>query len=93
MAAGFSALAPTLGTITPVIGAGGFATVPTAAGSVAGYVVVAALFSRNWMTRELEKKETEKASTIDKSSVKSATKKPKVAVALVSIMIAMKSSL
>ncbi|PWA53321.1 hypothetical protein CTI12_AA446500 [Artemisia annua] len=46
MAAKFSALAPTLGTITPVIGAGGFATVPTAAGSVAGYVVVAALFSR-----------------------------------------------
>ena len=46
MAAGFSALAPTLGTITPVIGADGFATVPTAARSVAGYVVVAALFSR-----------------------------------------------
>ncbi|KAL8267660.1 hypothetical protein R6Q59_001458 [Mikania micrantha] len=44
IAAGFSALAPTLGTIVPVIGAGGFAAVATAAGSVAGSVAVAASF-------------------------------------------------
>lgn len=44
IAAGFSALAPTLGTIIPVIGAGGFAAVATAAGSVAGSVAVAASF-------------------------------------------------
>ncbi|KAL0333000.1 UNVERIFIED_CONTAM: Transmembrane and coiled-coil domain-containing protein 4 [Sesamum calycinum] len=37
-----SALAPTLGTIIPVIGASGFAAVATAAGSVAGSVAVAA---------------------------------------------------
>ncbi|KAG6384950.1 hypothetical protein SASPL_153773 [Salvia splendens] len=44
IAAGFGALAPTLGTIIPVIGAGGFAAVATAAGSVAGSVAVAASF-------------------------------------------------
>ncbi|PIN16614.1 hypothetical protein CDL12_10732 [Handroanthus impetiginosus] len=44
IAAGFSALAPTLGTIIPVIGASGFAAVATAAGSVAGSVAVAASF-------------------------------------------------
>ncbi|KAL0448439.1 UNVERIFIED_CONTAM: Transmembrane and coiled-coil domain-containing protein 4 [Sesamum latifolium] len=42
IAAGFGALAPTLGTIIPVIGASGFAAVATAAGSVAGSVAVAA---------------------------------------------------
>ncbi|XP_077246446.1 transmembrane/coiled-coil protein (DUF726) isoform X2 [Tasmannia lanceolata] len=44
IAAGFSALAPTLGTLVPVIGASGFAAVATAAGSVAGSVAVAASF-------------------------------------------------
>ncbi|KAG6383735.1 hypothetical protein SASPL_156500 [Salvia splendens] len=44
IAAGFGALAPALGTIIPVIGAGGFAAVATAAGSVAGSVAVAASF-------------------------------------------------
>ncbi|CAH1437202.1 unnamed protein product [Lactuca virosa] len=44
IAAGFSAIAPTLGAIIPVIGAGGFAAVATAAGSVAGSVAVAASF-------------------------------------------------
>ncbi|PIN26857.1 hypothetical protein CDL12_00401 [Handroanthus impetiginosus] len=44
IAAGFSALAPTLGTIVPFIGASGFAAVATAAGSVAGSVAVAASF-------------------------------------------------
>ncbi|KAL8477780.1 hypothetical protein ACS0TY_029904 [Phlomoides rotata] len=44
IAAGFGALAPTLGTIIPVIGASGFAAVATAAGSVAGSVAVAASF-------------------------------------------------
>lgn len=44
IAAGFSALAPTLGTIIPVIGASGFAAVASAAGSVAGSVAVAASF-------------------------------------------------
>ncbi|KAL3527176.1 hypothetical protein ACH5RR_011832 [Cinchona calisaya] len=44
IAAGFSALAPTLGTIVPVIGASGFAAVASAAGSVAGSVAVAASF-------------------------------------------------
>ncbi|GER49008.1 hypothetical protein STAS_26220 [Striga asiatica] len=44
IAAGFGALAPTLGTIIPVIGAGGFTAFATAAGSVAGSVAVAASF-------------------------------------------------
>lgn len=44
IAAGFGALAPTLGTVIPVIGASGFAAVATAAGSVAGSVAVAASF-------------------------------------------------
>lgn len=44
IAAGFSALAPTLGTIIPVIGASGFAAAASAAGSVAGSVAVAASF-------------------------------------------------
>ncbi|KAL6224528.1 hypothetical protein ACLB2K_003383 [Fragaria x ananassa] len=44
IAAGLGALAPTLGAIIPVIGATGFAAAATAAGSVAGSVVVAASF-------------------------------------------------
>ncbi|XP_038893589.1 uncharacterized protein LOC120082464 isoform X2 [Benincasa hispida] len=44
IAAGFSALAPTLGTIIPVIGASGFAAAASAAGTVAGSVAVAASF-------------------------------------------------
>jgi hypothetical protein len=44
IAAGFGALAPTLGTLMPVIGASGFAAMATAAGSVAGSVAVAASF-------------------------------------------------
>ncbi|KAG7623083.1 hypothetical protein ISN44_As04g038070 [Arabidopsis suecica] len=44
IAAGFGALAPTLGTIIPVIGAGGFAAAASAAGTVAGSVAVAASF-------------------------------------------------
>ncbi|GAV75906.1 DUF726 domain-containing protein [Cephalotus follicularis] len=44
IAAGFSALAPTLGTLIPVIGASGFAAVASAAGTVAGSVAVAASF-------------------------------------------------
>lgn len=44
IAAGLSALAPTLGTIVPIIGASGFAAAATAAGSVAGSVAVAASF-------------------------------------------------
>ena len=44
IASGFGALAPTLDTIMPVIGAGGFAAVASAIGSVAGSVVVAASF-------------------------------------------------
>ncbi|CAH9065049.1 unnamed protein product [Cuscuta europaea] len=44
IAAGVSALAPTLGTIVPVIGASGFAAVASAAGTVAGSVAVAASF-------------------------------------------------
>nr|CAD1821423.1 unnamed protein product [Ananas comosus var. bracteatus] len=44
IAAGFSALAPTLGTLVPFIGAGGFATAAGAAGSVTGSVAVAASF-------------------------------------------------
>ncbi|XP_027079529.1 transmembrane and coiled-coil domain-containing protein 4-like [Coffea eugenioides] len=44
IAAGFSALAPTLGTLVPVIGASGFAAVASAAGGVAGSVAVAASF-------------------------------------------------
>lgn len=50
IAAGFSALAPTLGTIIPVIGASGFAAVATAAGSVAGSVAVAASFGGEYIT-------------------------------------------
>lgn len=48
IAAGFGALAPTLGTLVPVIGAGGFAAVASAAGSVAGSVAVAASFGGNF---------------------------------------------
>ncbi|KAL8118092.1 hypothetical protein AgCh_015850 [Apium graveolens] len=44
IAAGFGALAPTLGTMIPVIGASGFAAAATAAGSAAGSVAVAASF-------------------------------------------------
>ncbi|KAG0457139.1 hypothetical protein HPP92_021984 [Vanilla planifolia] len=44
IAAGFGALAPTLGTLVPFIGASGFAAVAGAAGSVAGSVAVAASF-------------------------------------------------
>ncbi|XAR73805.1 hypothetical protein NMG60_11007898 [Bertholletia excelsa] len=44
IAAGLGALAPTLGTILPVIGASGFAAAASAAGTVAGSVAVAASF-------------------------------------------------
>ncbi|GMH14901.1 hypothetical protein Nepgr_016742 [Nepenthes gracilis] len=44
IAAGFSALAPTLGTLIPVIGASGFAAAASAAGTVAGSVAIAASF-------------------------------------------------
>ncbi|GAB2282802.1 hypothetical protein Dimus_017337 [Dionaea muscipula] len=44
IAAGFSALAPTLGTLVPVIGATGFAAAASAAGTVAGSVAIAASF-------------------------------------------------
>ncbi|PIA55967.1 hypothetical protein AQUCO_00700346v1 [Aquilegia coerulea] len=44
IAAGFGALAPTLGTLIPVIGASGFAAAASAAGSVAGSIAVAASF-------------------------------------------------
>ncbi|GAB2279483.1 hypothetical protein Dimus_014122 [Dionaea muscipula] len=44
IAAGFSALAPTLGTLVPVIGASGFAAAASAAGTVAGSVAIAASF-------------------------------------------------
>ncbi|XP_027356983.1 transmembrane and coiled-coil domain-containing protein 4-like [Abrus precatorius] len=44
IAHGLSALAPTLGSIIPAIGAGGFAAAATATGSVAGSVAVAASF-------------------------------------------------
>jgi hypothetical protein len=44
IAAGLGALAPTLGTLIPVIGAGGFAAAASAAGTVAGSVAVAASF-------------------------------------------------
>ena len=47
IAAGFGALAPTLGTIMPVIGASGFAAMASATGSVAGSVAVAASFGGN----------------------------------------------
>ncbi|KAK9098065.1 hypothetical protein Syun_025110 [Stephania yunnanensis] len=42
IAVGFTALAPTLGALVPVIRAGGFAAAATATGSVAGSVAVAA---------------------------------------------------
>lgn len=44
IAAGFGALAPTLGTLIPVIGASGFAAAASAAGTVAGSIAVAASF-------------------------------------------------
>ncbi|BBH07997.1 Protein of unknown function D, partial [Prunus dulcis] len=44
IAAGLGALAPTLGTLIPIIGASGFAAAASAAGTVAGSVVVAASF-------------------------------------------------
>ncbi|KAJ4851090.1 hypothetical protein Tsubulata_016166 [Turnera subulata] len=44
IAAGMSALAPTLGTLIPVIGASGFAAAASAAGTIAGSVAVAASF-------------------------------------------------
>lgn len=44
IAAGLTALAPTLGTLIPVIGASGFAAAASAAGTVAGSVAVAASF-------------------------------------------------
>ncbi|PWA81304.1 hypothetical protein CTI12_AA188800 [Artemisia annua] len=45
---GVGALAPTLGTIMPVIGAGGFAAVASAIGSVAGSIAVAASFGGDY---------------------------------------------
>lgn len=53
IAAGFGALAPTLGTLVPFIGASGFAAMAAAAGSVAGSVVVAASFG-GWYKCSLE---------------------------------------
>ncbi|MCO5604850.1 hypothetical protein L7F22_059024 [Adiantum nelumboides] len=47
IAAGLSALAPTLGTIVPVIGSTGFAAAAAAAGSTVGSVAVAASFGGN----------------------------------------------
>ncbi|OEL26847.1 Transmembrane and coiled-coil domain-containing protein 4 [Dichanthelium oligosanthes] len=44
IAAGFTALAPTLHTLVPIIGASGFAAIATAAGHTAGSVAVAASF-------------------------------------------------
>ncbi|XP_015697448.2 transmembrane and coiled-coil domain-containing protein 4-like isoform X2 [Oryza brachyantha] len=44
IAAGFTALAPTLHTLVPLIGASGFAAIATAAGHTAGSVAVAASF-------------------------------------------------
>ena len=44
IAAGFSALAPTLHALVPIIGASGFAAMATAAGHTAGSVAVAASF-------------------------------------------------
>nr|XP_029123301.1 transmembrane and coiled-coil domain-containing protein 4 isoform X2 [Elaeis guineensis] len=44
IASGFSALAPTLGTLVPAIGASGFAAAVSAAGSAAGSMAVAASF-------------------------------------------------
>ncbi|KAL6642836.1 hypothetical protein ACP70R_021017 [Stipagrostis hirtigluma subsp. patula] len=44
IAAGFSALVPTLHTLVPLIGASGFAAIATAAGHTAGSVAVAASF-------------------------------------------------
>eukprot|EP00249_Psilotum_nudum_P016462 c25836_g1_i1 orf=296-2623(-) len=44
IAAGLSALAPTLGTILPIIGSSGFAAAAAAAGTTAGSVAVAASF-------------------------------------------------
>jgi membrane protein DedA with SNARE-associated domain len=44
IAAGFSALAPTLHALVPIIGASGFAAIATAAGHTAGSVAVAASF-------------------------------------------------
>lgn len=43
-----------MGTLVPVIGAGGFAAVATAAGSVAGSVAVAASFGGAYLTMFLE---------------------------------------
>ena len=50
IAAGLGALAPTLGTLIPVIGAGGFAAAASAAGTVAGSVAVAASFGGIYMS-------------------------------------------
>jgi acyl-CoA reductase-like NAD-dependent aldehyde dehydrogenase len=44
IAAGFTALVPTLHTLVPLIGASGFAAIATAAGHTAGSVAVAASF-------------------------------------------------
>jgi hypothetical protein len=49
IAAGLSALAPTLGTLIPVIGASGFAAAASAAGTVAGSVAVAASFGGDYL--------------------------------------------
>lgn len=54
IAAGFGALAPTLGTIIPVIGASGFAAAASAAGTVAGSVAVAASFGGKIIHKKLE---------------------------------------
>lgn len=50
IAAGFTALVPTLHTLIPLIGASGFAAIATAAGHTAGSVAVAASFGgeRRW---------------------------------------------
>ena len=44
IAQGLGALAPTLGSIVPAVGAGGFAAAASATGSVAGSVTVATSF-------------------------------------------------
>lgn len=49
IAAGLGALAPTLGTLIPVIGASGFAAAASAAGTVAGSVAVAASFGGDYL--------------------------------------------
>lgn len=52
IAAGFGALAPTLGTLIPVIGASGFAAAASAAGTVAGSIAVAASFGGEYAFKQ-----------------------------------------